>query len=207
MTGKIIHGDLAARQVSERIGGVGTSAELAALPLSVLVEGQLYFCSTTETVYQYRSAAAASEGGIAVTAGGRMIPSGVKKRVLTITHADLTEDTNNTAQTIDVGAALPAGANVLYAQAYLTTRFTGGSVSACTLSIGTATEATGLLNALDVLGGTASAWYAAGASAASRAHGNYSSAQIIATFTPDSGHNLAALTAGSVTVEVLYAVP
>ncbi len=207
MTGKIIHGDLAARQVSERIGGVGTSAELAALPLYVLVEGQLYFCSTTETVYQYRSAAAASEGGIAVTAGGRMIPSGVKKRVLTITHADLTEDTNNTAQAINVGAALPAGANVLFAQAYLTTQFTGGSVSTCTMSLGISGATTALMNALNVLGGTAAAWYSVGGGTATRPYGNFSEAQVLATFTPDASHNLAALTAGSVTVEVLYAVP
>lgn len=206
MIGNITYGDVAARDVSKRIGGVGTAAELAALQLAVLSEGQVWVCSDNDTVYQYQAAAAASEGGITVTAGGRLIPTGAKKRVLTITHADLTEATNNTAQAINVGAALPTGANVLFSQAYLTTQFTGGSVSTCTMSLGIATAATALINALNVLGGTASAWYLVGGGTATRDKGNYSAAQIIATFTPDSGHALAALTAGSVTVEVFYTV-
>lgn len=206
MVGKIIHGDLAAREVSSRIGGVGTSAELAALPLSALAEGQVWINSTNDTVYEYRSAAALTEGGIACTAGGRFIPAGIKKRVLTITHTDLTEATANTAQAVNVGAALPAGANVLYAQAYLTTQFTGGSVSTCTMSLGITGATTALMNALNVLGGTASAWYSVGGGTATRPYGNYDGKQIIATFTPDSSHALDALTAGSVTVEVLFAV-
>jgi hypothetical protein len=207
-TGALQHGDRAAREVSERAGGyVATTALLAALPLRVLRDGQIWCVGATGTAYWYKSTAVASEGGIACTAGGRFLPVGVNQRTVTITHADLTEATNNTAETENIGIALPAGASVISAEVYLTTQFTGGSASAVTLSVGIAGATTSLINVLDVLGSTAAAYYIVGGSAATRARGTYSSAQLIATFAPDASHNLNALTAGSATINVIYAVP
>lgn len=206
--GVLQYGDRAAREVSERVGGtVLTTAAMSALPLRVLADGQLWFNAANGTVYNYKSAAVASEGGIACTAGGRFIPQGIQKRTAVITHAELTEAANNTAQAVNVGIALPTGANVLFGNTYLATQFTGGSVATCVMGVGTATEPNGILNAVNVLSGTASAWYSAGGTAATRAHGDYSAKQLVATFTPDASHALAALTAGSITVEVVYAVP
>jgi hypothetical protein len=207
-TGALQHGDRSAREVSTRIGGyVATTALLAALPLRQLADGQLWVVGATGMAFWYKSTAVATEGGVACTAGGRFLPVGVNQRVITITDADLTTATNGTAQTINVGTALPTGAHVLNAELYLTTQFTGGSASAVTLSVGISGATTSLINAFDAFGSTASAYYLAGASTAARPRGNYSASQIIATFTPDAGHTLAGLTAGSVTIDVLYAVP
>jgi hypothetical protein len=205
--GRLRHGDKAAREVSLRAGGyVATSAELSALPLSVLADGQIWINGATGQAYWYKSTAVAGEGGIVCTAGGRFLTVGIGQRTVTVGHADLTESVNNTAQTINIGPALPAGAVVLNCEVFLSTRFTGGSVSVCNLSVGTATEATALLNVYDALGGTTGAYYIVGASASARARGTFSASQLIATFAPDSGHALLALTAGSLIVNVLYAV-
>jgi hypothetical protein len=135
-----------------------------------------------------------------------MLPVGVQQRIVTITHADLTEATNNTAETENIGIALPTGARVIGCDAYLTTQFTGGSLSAVTMSVGIAGATTALMNVLDVYGSTAGASYAAGTSAAARPRGLFSAGQLIATFSPDSGHALLAATAGSVTVTVDFTV-
>lgn len=207
-TGAVQHGDRAARDVSTRIGGyVATAALLAALPLRQLAEGQIWVVGATGKAYWYKSTAVATEGGLACTAGGRFLPVGVNQRIITITDADLTTATNGTAQTVNIGGALPVGAQVLNTEVYLTTQFTGGSASAVTLSVGISGAATSLINAFDAFGSTVGAYYLAGASTATRPRGNYSEAQLLATFTPDAGHTVAGLTAGSVTIDVLFAVP
>lgn len=205
--GKIGYGDVAGREVSARVGGVvATTAAMSALPLSALVDGQIWLNAATGCAYFYKSSAVAGEGGIACTAGGRFLPVGVNKRVAIITHAELTTATNGTAEVENIGPVLPTGANVLFTQVYLTTQFTGGAASAVTLSVGIAGAATALINAFDAFGGTAGAWYTAGANAATRPQGDYSAKQIIATFTPDAGHSAAGLTAGSATIETYYTV-
>jgi len=206
-TGKLSYGETAGREVSERIGGyVATTALLQALPLTKLATGQIWIVGATGQAYWYKDTGVASEGGLAVTAGGRMLPVGVQQRVVTITHADLTQASNNTAETENIGIALPTGARVVGCDVYLTTQFTGGSVSVCTLGVGIAGEVNALINAFDALGSTAAASYAAGASAATRPRGLFSAGQLIATFAPDSGHALLALTAGSVTINVDFVV-
>jgi hypothetical protein len=205
--GALQHGDRAAREVSERIGGtVATTAELAALPLKMLRDGQFWLNQATGQAYVYKSTSVAAEGGIACTAGGRFLAVGVGRRTITVGEADLTTATNGTAQTINVGPALPTGARVVGCDVTLATQLTGGSATAVTLSVGISGAATALINAFDALGSTAGASYAAGASAATRPRGSYSAAQIIATFTPDSGHALSGLTAGSVTIDIDYVV-
>ena len=80
-------------------------------------------------------------------------------RVL-VTHADLTAAA--TSQVLDwddlVAAAfregsVPTNARVMYAWGNLLTEFSGGSVSACTLSLGDGGAATELLNAVNVFTG------------------------------------------------------
>lgn len=206
-TGKLNYGEEAGREVSKRVGGAVTAeGNLSALPLTSLAEGQVWAVSATGGVYAYKAAADASEGGIVCTAGGRFVPVGVQRRVVTITHADLTTAANGTAEAENVGIALPAGARVIGCDVLLTTQFTGGAASAVTLSVGAAGATTALINAFDAFGSTAGAAYAAGASAATRPRGVFSSTQLIATFTPDAGHALLGLTAGSVTITVDFVV-
>lgn len=128
----------------------------------------------------------------------------VRKLTKTITHADLTAAVNGTAQAIEIGT-LPPGA-VLTGKAYkLTTQFTGGSASSVGMTLGDTDDVDRILTTADVLGGTAGAFVNGTAGVAA---GPFAAATVVnATFTPDGAHTLLGLTAGSVTVEIYFAVP
>jgi hypothetical protein len=126
-----------------------------------------------------------------------------------ITHADLTETTDATAQAINVGDPLPTDAVVLGHEVKLDTQFTGGSNSAVKMDLG-GTNTVALCDQFDVKGSTASGklyspGYAHTTIHASHATGSYSGEQLVATFTP-TGDDLAALTAGDLTITVWYTV-
>ena len=70
--------------------------------------------------------------------------------LLTITHADLTEATNNTAQAINIGATLPANARITGVDMRALTVFTGGSVSAVTCDVGTSGDVDALIDGADL---------------------------------------------------------
>ena len=127
------------------------------------------------------------------------------KRTVTITHADLTEATNNTAQAINIGATLPANARITGVDMRALTVFTGGSVSAVTCDIGTSGDVDALIDGAD-LQTTAVDSGPATMPQGIRPNKMFASggAQLLATFYPDSGHALLALTAGSVVIDVSF---
>jgi hypothetical protein len=129
-----------------------------------------------------------------------------EKKTVTITHADLTSDVDNTPQAINISTALPAGALVVGLVVTLTTQFTGGGVSAVTMDIGWSGSTEALVKDFDAFGATASgALYDAGATAATFGMPKLASAkQLIATFVTDSGHDVEDLTAGSLTIDAFY---
>lgn len=132
----------------------------------------------------------------------------LQTRTVTITHADLTTVANNTAETENVGAVLPAGARVVGVDVQLTTQFTGGGATAVVMDVGVAGAIESLIKDFDAFGSVAAgAYYSSGAGTATRPRGNYTGAQIIATFAPDAAHNLNDLTAGSVTITVDFYCP
>jgi hypothetical protein len=127
----------------------------------------------------------------------------LQKRTVTVTHADLTDAVNGEAQIIAVGAVLPANARIIGRELSGLTEFSGGSVSACTLSVG-GTDDDAIVAAQSVFTG-AGIVEKCGASGVNP-NGNLGGQQLNATFKPDAGHALLALTAGAVTITVFFAV-
>jgi hypothetical protein len=129
------------------------------------------------------------------------------KRTVTVTEAALVNAVNGSPVVVNIGATLPANARIVSTEMSGLTPFTGGAATSVTVKVGTAADDDALIAAADVLaaavdGGPATITrgvrpnkFFAGAGA-----------QLIATFTPDGAHNLTALTAGSVVIDVWFFV-
>lgn len=123
------------------------------------------------------------------------------KRTITVGHADLTAGTNGLAQAFYIGTTLPAGCRLINRELTGITQFTGGSVSAVTLTVG-GTDADAIITGEDVLGGgTVNRAGTAGVNP----EGNFGRQRITATFTPDASHKLVDLTAGAITITLIFA--
>jgi hypothetical protein len=131
----------------------------------------------------------------------REITRNLPKRIsVTIGHADLTAAA--LTQTINLGSPLPAGAQILGRSLRLTQAFSGGSVSALVVDIG-GTDADAIVDGESVFTGATTA--KAGISGIDP-NGVLGGQQLTATFIA-TGANVVDLTAGSVTIDILYAVP
>jgi hypothetical protein len=120
-----------------------------------------------------------------------------------IQHSDLTDAVNGEAQSINIGAALPANAIVLEHEVKVDTLFSGGGASAVKLDVG-GTVATAIVSQMDVFTGAATGSLSPRTGA--HAQGVFGGQQLAAKFTPDAGHTLLGLTAGDLTITVWYAV-
>lgn len=123
----------------------------------------------------------------------------------TITTADL--DAAGTSDTVDVstdddGAELPDGSYVLGAGVKVRTPFSGGSVSALTVSLGDSGDPDELLTASDVYGASSGDWLETGG--AYTPWTRESDYAVIATFA-STGDNVDQLTAGEIEVWIAYA--
>jgi hypothetical protein len=127
----------------------------------------------------------------------------LQKRTVTIGHADLTEATNNTAQAIAIGAALPANAVVLGHEVHVTTVFSGGSASAVTVDIG-GTDPDAIVDGMDIFTGAATG--ALTGTAGVHPKGKFSAQTLTATFLTDASHALLGLSAGALTITVWFSV-
>lgn len=139
--------------------------------------------------------------GLGATAPAANVDAVVQKRTVTIGEADLTDAVNGEAQAINIGAVLPAGAVVIGHEVNVATLFSGGGATAVKLDVG-GTLATAIVNQQDVFTGAATG--ALSPRTGAHAQGKFSAEQLKATFTPDGGHNLAALTAGALTITVYF---
>lgn len=160
--------------------------------LTEVKDGQAYVWQGPHVV-PIAEAVALAEAGVAL-----------QKRTLTVGHADLTDAVNGEAQSINIGAALPANARILGVDLRLATPFTGGGAATVVLDIGTAGDKDAIVAAADVKSA------AVDGEASTRPAGIapnklLSAAQLLATFTPDGAHTLDGLTAGSVVIDVLFA--
>lgn len=128
----------------------------------------------------------------------------MQKRTVTIGHADL--DAAATTQTINVGAVLPANARILGVSLHDVTAFSGGTVSALELDIGTAGDVDAIVAQAD-LAGAAVDGQAASCPSGIAPHKLFAAAgaQLAAKFTA-TGDDLVNLTAGAVTIDVLFSV-
>lgn len=117
----------------------------------------------------------------------------------TIGHADLTASA--TSQAINLGDALPSGAYVIGHTMILTTAFSGGNATAVAVDIG-GTDADAIVDGADVFTGAAAA---KAGTAGINPTGKFGGQQLTATFVSDV--NVVALTAGSLTIDILFVVP
>lgn len=122
----------------------------------------------------------------------------VQKRTVRIQHSDLTDADGS--QTINIGAALPANARVVSREIRLATAFSGGGAGAVTVAIG-GTDADGIVSATSVFTGAPAAQ--AGTSGINP-EGKLGGEQLTATVAADV--NVADLTAGDMTIDVLFVV-
>ena len=131
----------------------------------------------------------------------------IRKLYKLIVEGDLTAAVNGTAQDIALGTLPPGAVLMRTAPAVkLNTQFTGGGATSVGMTIGTAAGPTLLATNFDLFGGTASGLYVL-ATAGAQIEVPSTGQAIIARITPDAGHTLLALTAGSVEVAVYYCVP
>jgi hypothetical protein len=117
-----------------------------------------------------------------------------------ITHADLTEASNGTAQAISL-LTLPADCAVESVRVKHSAEFSGGGAATLDVKVGIAGTVDKYASAFDLLQavGSSAQLFAQPMMMPPGAEG------IIATITPDASHNLAALTTGSVTIAVTIA--
>lgn len=132
------------------------------------------------------------------------------KRTITVAfdHASLAaSSTNGDAVSLAIGAVLPANARIDGIAMKLATPFTGGSASAVTASVGTSADTDAIVSSSNVLAaavdGQASTLVFG---CAPNKHFSSAGAQLLLTLTPDVGHALSNLTAGSLTCDVTYKV-
>lgn len=124
----------------------------------------------------------------------------VQKITTTIGHADLTAAA--TSQVISLGDPLPTGAYVVGRTITLTTAFSGGSVSACVVDIG-GTDADAIVDGESIFtGATAAKAGTSGINPTGALGGQQLTATIVAT-----DDDVADLTAGAMTIDILYVVP
>ena len=130
---------------------------------------------------------------------------GIVEVVYNVTHADFTETTNATAESITLGA-LPGAAVIVHAWMDLVTAFSGGTVDSCTCAVGT-TDVDAYVEETSVFTGVSPGVITA-ARGAKLVEATYQpiladSVDLTATFLPGTD-DLVALTAGEVNIHVLY---
>lgn len=128
----------------------------------------------------------------------------LRKVTLTVGHADLTNAVNGGTQEFSFDA-LPTNAVVVGYDFPSFTVFSGGSISTLSVDVGTAADPDAVINAIDLAG--AMTEQKRRESNGVRPFGTYSAAALKLLFTPDGGHNLNALDAGTVTVDIFFMVP
>lgn len=130
----------------------------------------------------------------------------VQKKTVTVGHADLTDAVAGEAQAINIGTSLPNNARIIGVDMRALTPFTGGSVSSVTCDVGTSGDVDALIDGADLQTAAVDGGPATMPKGVRPNKTFASGGQLLATFYPDGGHALDALTAGSVIIDVLYAV-
>lgn len=145
------------------------------------------------------------KGNLTVTPS---VSNGAQKRTVTVPYnnaALAAANSNGASAVVNIGAVLPANARILGVDMRALTAFSGGSASAVTIDVGTSGDPDALIDGADVFAAAVDGGPAT-MPAGIRPNKTFASAgaQLIATFTPDAGHQLANLTAGTVIIDVLF---
>lgn len=127
----------------------------------------------------------------------------VSKRTVTVGHADLTDA--DTSQDINIGAALPANARIVGVDLHTFTAFSGGTVSALALDIGSSGDVDALVDGADLFAAAVDGGPSTRPTGI-RPNKLYATATQLSARFVSTGDNLVNLTAGAVTIDVLYVV-
>ena len=226
-TGSELGGAAGAALVSVEFGVIGWDNS-GSDPVTAADVGQVVYSEDEQTIARTGSSTLARSGLLteigsdgqayvwqgphvaAIVEADALAEAGValQKRTVTIGHADLEgNDVDGAASTVNIGAVLPANARVIGAVTRGYTPFTGGGLSAVALDIGTAGDIDAIVDGADAFaaavdGGTSTLPPGISPNKLFVAAG----AQLIATLTPDGGHDLQDATAGAVTIDVLFSV-
>ncbi|MGB0873595.1 MAG: hypothetical protein ACPGYP_10755, partial [Solirubrobacterales bacterium] len=132
--------------------------------------------------------------------GDQPITGGIQKLSLTVGHADLTAAA--TSQVLAIGT-LPANSRIVGRSIALATPFTGGSVSACTVDIGSTGDADAVVDGANVLAAAVDGQASAITDGIAPNKHFASETTLNATFISASD-NLVNLAAGACTIDILY---
>lgn len=127
----------------------------------------------------------------------------LQKRSLVLGHAALTDA--DTSQVVAIGAALPANARILAVDFHTYTAFAGGTVSALTVDVGSTGDADALIDGADIFGAAVDGKPPT-LTAGVHPNKTYATATQLNATVVSTGDNLVNLTAGAVTIDVLFAV-
>lgn len=204
----------------EVLAGVWERKNSASDPVTIADSGNIVYAESDDTIAKTSNGGTLSAlgrlywvngkpyvqiGAFPVNDGSVSLTDALKKTV-TVTHADLTETAANTSQAINIGTALPDNARIVGVDIRALTAFSGGGVSALTVDIGSSGDIDALIDGADLFAAAVDGGPATMPSGIRPNKTFASSTQLIATFLTDSGHDLEDLTAGSVTIDVLYIV-
>ncbi len=192
------------------VAGQGDFGPIHGLPLNgTVLDGETRTFTLQDTRdfdrVKLRLAAAKTAGKITYQIIGEAGDEGAQvfKRTLTVGHADLTAAA--TSQTItDTLGAFPTGSRLIGYRKSLPTVFTGGGAGSCTVDVGFNAATDVLDDGQSVFTGAAAETFGAGTNALPTVARDIGGKTLQATFTADV--NVALLTAGAVTFEVLYVV-
>jgi len=149
--------------------------------------------------------AASAEGAAATFARSdhlHEVTTRVRRATLAIAVADLVDVA--TSQVLSFAAALPANARILASDVELGTPFTGGGAATCTVDLGDAGDPDALLDGTDVLSAAVDGQAADHVLGIAPNKSYVGAATLTVTVTSDV--NVSTLTAGALTVAVLYTV-
>jgi len=134
----------------------------------------------------------------------------------TIVESDLTESGDGNTEAIDLSVQVPAGSIIHDMVVYVTTQFTGGGATTVTAAVGLVADPNGYTVEHDVLGCGDGTWVSEGQDGTDKGEYLYviandtrisdfraAATTVQVEFAPDVGHDLADLTAGSLTVWAL----
>jgi len=133
----------------------------------------------------------------------------IQKRTVTIAFnnaALVAASTNGASATVNIGAILPTNARVLSVDLRALTAFSGGSASAVGIVVGSSGDIDALIASADVFAAAVDGGPATMTLGVRPGKAYLTATQLIATVTPDVGHKLSLLTAGTVIVDVLFTV-
>lgn len=214
--GAVHFGDITAQAVSHRFyGAVDAETDLDTISEDARVDGMAAVVladysvwvfdgdsSATEATGTVRQPASGSGRWHVAVAGASGAAGGIAKRTVTVGHADLTAAALTEA--VNIGTALPANARILGVAIKLATPFSGGGASAVSVDIGSSGDADAIVDGANLFAAAVDGQASTQPVGIAPSKHFATATQLTATFISDV--NVVGLTAGAVTIDVIYAV-